>query len=94
MIHAIGLVKSNPSKLISLIFYYLLPHFCYIIFTSFYEQTSFSILKIVSIVERHRYRISPCGDDKSILTFVLQQIGAVAGDWRLDIETLQQFVFF
>ena len=88
------LMKSNPSKLISLIFYYLLLHFCYIIFTSFYEQTSFSILKTILIVERYRYRTSPCGDDKSILTFVLQQNGAVAGDWRLDIGALQQFVFF
>ena len=53
-----------------------------------------SLLRIILIVERHRYRISPCGDDKSILTFVLQQNGAAAGDWRLDIGALQQFVFF
>jgi hypothetical protein len=31
---------------------------------------------------------------KTILTFVLQQNGAVAGDWRLDIEASQQLLLF
>ena len=83
------LMKSNPSNSISLSIYFFYA------FASFHKQITLKpLLKIILIVERHRYRISPCGDDKSILTFVLQQNGAVAGDWRLDIETLQQFVFF
>ena len=81
-------MKSNPSNSISLSIYNF-------IFTSFHNKYfQITLLRIILIVERHRYRTSPCGDDKSILTFVHQQNGAVAGDWRLDIETLQQFVFF
>ncbi|KAK2361699.1 hypothetical protein QL285_086822 [Trifolium repens] len=64
------LMKSNPSNSISLSIYFFYA------FASFYEQPSFSILKTIIIVERHRYRISPCGDDKFILTFVHQQKGS------------------
>ena len=83
------LMKFNPSNSISLSIYY------FYVFANFHKQNIKNpLLEIISIAERHQYRIIPCGNDKNILTFVFQQNGAVAGDWRLDIGALQQFIFF